>query len=147
MAELNDGLVETPVPGLEVQRRHDGRMVIFTFKAHFNARILDTWMALLKSYLEERQTTDRYMVYDVSQTQFLVFTSLANQRLKEVAAAYPDATGRVAVIVPRIGVLQPIGEFFVQHNNNRLQPNLDIRMFNDRQEGINWVLAGMPDEV
>jgi hypothetical protein len=147
MSEQPNPPIETPVPGLEVERRYNGRMLIFTFKSHLTAQMLDTWMAMLKAYLETHQTTDRFMVYDVSQTQFLIFTSLANQRLKEVAAAYPDATGRVAVIVPRIGVLQPIGEFFVQHNNNRLQPNLEIRLFNDREEGINWVAEAMQGEA
>jgi hypothetical protein len=140
---LTGPVIENPVPGLQVERLCDGEVVIFTFTSRFNSEIIETWTMLLKQYLESRQTTDRFTVLDVSQTPFLAFTSLASQRLKETAAAYPDATGRVAVIVPQIGVLQPIGEFFVQQNNNRIQPHLKIQMFNSRQEGIDWVMAGM----
>ncbi|MBI5668896.1 MAG: hypothetical protein HZC41_12890 [Chloroflexi bacterium] len=146
MNASNDPTREYPVPGLTVERRCNGHLIIFTVTARFNAEILDAWTALLKHYLESRQTTERFMVLDVSQTAFLTFTSLASQRLKETAAAHPNATGRMAVIVPQIGVLQPIGTYFVRQNNNRLQPNLKILLFNDRQEGIDWVMAGMAGE-
>ncbi len=136
-------VIEHPVPGLEVERWCNGDVLVFTVTSRFNNEILDAWSALLKDYLERRQTTDRFTVLDVSQTAFLTFTSAASQRLKETAAAYPDATGRVAVIVPPLGVLQSIGEFFIQLNNNRLQPNLDIQLFNNRQAGLDWVIAGL----
>lgn len=147
MKPLDQPITEHPVAGLEVERRCGGNLIIFTITARLNDEILDTWEALLEDYLKVRQTTDRFTVMDLTQTTFLTFTSLASQRLKAVAAAHPNASGRVGVIVPQIGVLQPIGEFFVQHNNNRLQPNLKIRMFNDRQEGIDWVMAGMDEKL
>jgi hypothetical protein len=68
-----------------------------------------------------------------------MFTSGVSQRLKEIGRLYPDATGRVVAIVPQVGVFQPIAEFFLQQNNIRAQPNLEIRLFNNRQEGIDWV--------
>lgn len=145
MNAFDQPVIEHPVPGLEVERRCNGDVIVFTVTSRFNSEILDSWSALLKDYLEKRQTTDRFTVLDVSQTAFLTFTSAASQRLKETAVAYPDATGRVAVIVPQLGVLQSIGEFFVQLNNNRLQPNLKIQMFNNRQAGIEWVTAGLEE--
>ena len=133
-------------PWLEVERHCSGEVIIFTITARFNQQILNTWAALLKDYLETRQTTNRFMVLDVSQTAFLTFTTAASQKLKETAAAYPNATGRVAVIVPQLGVLQSIGDMFIQYNNNRMQPNLKVQLFNDRQAGLDWVIAGANEQ-
>ncbi|HEX2907132.1 MAG TPA: hypothetical protein VHO69_09755 [Phototrophicaceae bacterium] len=132
-------MIENPAPGIQIERCYQRQMIIFTLTARFTAATLDTWMAVLSQYVQERQSTSRYIVYDLSQSPNLMFTSGVSQRLKEIGRLYPDATGRVVAIVPQVGVFQPIAEFFLQQNNVRAQPNLEIRLFNNRQEGIAWV--------
>ncbi len=144
--EVRDG-IQTPVPGLQCEYRFGGRLLILTASVSPTREIADAWAEELRRYIERQKSPRRFLVYDGTQANLINLSPYARQRLTEVARSNPDAYGRVAVILPQLGALQALIQYFLQLNHHRFQPKLDIRLFHDLDSGLEWVMDGLAEGV
>lgn len=135
--------IERPVKGFEIEHRKMGRMAIFTFSSMAHRNVIDAAAECFANYVS--QTYDqRYLVIDPTPTGQLSFNTHAIRQLIEMAQAGPNTSGRVAIIVPSMGMLRFLVEYYLRQKNIRTQPNLQVRLFPEREKGIEWVLEAFP---
>ncbi|HRE47889.1 MAG TPA: hypothetical protein PLD47_09190 [Aggregatilineales bacterium] len=140
----------TPTPTFEridetltLERLHDGEILIFTFHAPPSKDAVDRWYDTIVDYVTIRNTTDRWLVYDLTKPGIETLTPYGRQRLREAANKYPNATGRAAVIVPRNNPTFLLVRGFLLVNSIRQYRKLIIQMYNERENGLAWVLDGL----
>jgi hypothetical protein len=128
-----------PGARLHVERRHDGEMIVFTFSGSIDDSIVDTWRSALDAYIEQRPGALRHCVYDLAGITDWGLSPRAREKLSLGAVRHPDARGRVAIITPPIGPLRAVVDLFIRSQLSAAQPQLELRLFSEREVGIAWV--------
>lgn len=135
-----------PAARLQVERRHRGEMIIFTFAGPVGDAAVDAWRSALDAYIDERPGAQRYNIYDLTGITDWGLSPRAREKLTLGAVRHPDAQGRIAVITPPMGPLRAVVDLFIRSQLNAAQPELNMRLFSDRDEGIAWVAESIsPD--
>lgn len=129
--------------GVTVERLHNNKMWIITFTT-LSREMIDIWVDHVRDYRTQQEGTQRYLVYDVSPIKNMGFTNYLRQRSKQLTEEDRDAVGRVAIVIAVNPMVRYLFQMFVEVISQRTQPNLGIKIFNDRHQGIDWVEEGLP---
>lgn len=132
---------------LEVERRHAGEMIIFTFVGAVDDSMVDEWRDSLDAYIDARPGEPRYCIYDLAAITDWGLTPRAREKLAYGATRHPDARGRVAIITPPMGPLRAVVDLFRRSQLSIRQPDLDLRLFSSRDEGYAWVVETLPPDA
>ncbi|MBC8170278.1 MAG: hypothetical protein H7X77_01340 [Anaerolineae bacterium] len=109
---------------------------------------VDAWEAAVRAYIQHvNHAPERYLVYDLLPVENLGFTSYMRQRTTTLAQDNRDAMGRVAVVMNINPMLRYVFEPFFRLTGSRLQPHLDVRLFGNRDEAVNWVASSLPEAI
>lgn len=129
-------MVATPIA---IEKLHDEKLwIIQAFS--MEPSTVDAWESAVRSYIQSvSPSTDRFLVYDLTPIAKLGFTSYMRQRTTALAKDNGDATGCVAIILNLNPTIRYLFEPFLRFTGARLQPNLTVKLFGERQAAIDWV--------
>jgi len=129
---------------VEVDKLYDDRLWVIT--VHENSRqAVDAWEACVREYMATIPTaTERYLIYDTTNALSFGFTSYLQNRATALARDNPDATGRVAIVLNLPGTIRYLIDSYMKWTGSRLQPDLTVKFYADRDEAIAWVAEIIP---
>ena len=132
---------------VQLEKLHEGRLWIITLHEGSRAGV-DAWERTVRQYIAEAQgKTERYLIYDTSPIPDLGFTNYLQQRATVLAQDNRDATGRVALVLRLPPTVLYFFDIFVKLTGRRLQPNLEVKFFSQREEALKWVSEILPVKV
>ena len=136
-------MVET----ITIEKLHQERLWVITL--HDGSRKgVDMWEQAVRSYIAEFQNApERYLVYDTSPIPNLGFTTYLQQRATVLAKDNRDAKGRVAIVLRLHATVLYFFDVFVRITGSRLQPNLEVKFFSQREPAVAWVEAALQETV
>lgn len=127
--------------GVFVEWLDDGAIVVFRAEADDNEAV-DAWADFITTIAAERPN-DIAFIHDFSSISPTV-TPYIRQKVKEVNVE-PNH-GYVAVVLSR-SVLSMMVRFFVNNEVVHLQPDVEHRIFFDREEAIEWMRHKLEEKV
>jgi hypothetical protein len=105
---------------------------------------VDAWERAVRAYFQHGRN-NRYLIYDLSGVEKISLTPYMQQRIVKLAQDNPAAVGRVAVIMNISAMLLYVFEPFARLTVRRIQPDLEVKFFHQRQAALDWVTAILPD--
>ena len=107
---------------------------------------VDAWETCVREYIAiNPSSNERHLVYDTTGILDLGFTSYLQNRATALAKDNRDATGRVAIVLNLSTTIRYLFDSYMKWIGSRLQPNLVVQFYKDRDEAIAWVADGILD--
>lgn len=129
---------------LTVEKLYQERLWILTLQEK-SPRAVDAWEAAVRAYIQHvNNAPERYLVYDMLHAPGINFSTYSRERSMVLAKDNPDATGRVALVLPASPAVTYIYNLFLRYTGKQLQPGLEVKIFTDRDRALTWVLEVLP---
>ena len=105
------------------------------------------WEQAVRSYIAEfNNASERYLVYDTTPIPNLGFTNYLQQRATALAKDNRDAKGRVAIVLRIHATVLYFFDIFVRVTGSRIQPNLEVKFFSQREPAVAWVEVALQEK-
>lgn len=129
---------------IQVDKLYDDRLWVITVQTNSRAAV-DAWEACVRDYMATIPTSnERYLIYDTTHALSFGFTTYLQNRATALAKDNPDATGRVAIILNLPGTIRYLIDSYMKWTGSRIQPDLSVKFYSDRDEAIAWVAEIIP---
>ncbi len=130
---------------IQLEKLHHERLWVIRV-LQGNREGVDAWESCVRDYVAmHAPSTERYLVYDTTGVLNFAFTSYLQNRATELAKDNKDATGRVAIVVDLPVTIRYLIDSYMKWVGTRLQPNLTVQFYKDRDEAIAWVAEIVPE--
>lgn len=132
---------------VSIEKLFNDKMWIVTLHQG-NRETVDAWEQTVRQYIAAvNNAPERYLVYDTTPIQNLGFTRYLQQRAIVLASDNREATGRVGIALAVPSMIASFFDIFVGTIGTRLQPELSVKIFSQREEAANWVSEIVPSEA
>ncbi len=136
-----DGWIERVLPGVTLEWVHDRQMALLRLTS-ISFEAVDAWVDTILQLLAHQSDDHPYLVvYDLSDPQ-VTLTPYVRARTQEVARAFPEIKGRVAVLSPRGGAGRLLKLFVNQVM--RIDRGRQMQVFFTRENAVAWLAELLP---
>lgn len=127
------GDIQEPVPGLEIERLHNGKIITVSSNSP-DGSVIGVGFEILSEMLEAWADTDVpcLMLFDMSR---VMLTPYVRRKATELAEIRPDVHGRTAIIISA----STVGHLIRMFVSNSLSSNRERRVFFTYEDGIAWL--------
>lgn len=131
---------------LTVEKFYDDKLWVITVHES-NRAAVDAWEACVRDYIATvPEGNERFLVYDTTVAMGFGLTTYLQNRATALAKDNREATGRIAIVLNISSTVMYLIESFLKWTGSRIQPDLDVKLFQDRTVAIEWVSEIIPTQ-